>query len=229
MNTLRRLAPLAGLGGVALVVVGLAMDQAPSSGWPNARIEAWYQHHGSGSWLLSGYLIAAGAPLLVIFVADLRQRFAAAGAGERAQSIALGAGIAWAVTLLTGAGLYAAVPAAMIFSHAPAPGADISRFTLGASYGTLVMFSALAASLLALTTSVVSLRHRVLPGWLAIAGIPASLLMLANAALPMGVITLWYAAASISLTARRPATAPAVAKMPLVSATTVAASADRQW
>lgn len=202
MNPLQRLTPLAGLGGVALVIAGLATDRAPSSGWPDARIQAWYLHHGLGLWLLSAYLVAAGAPLLIAFVAELRHRFAAAGAGQRAQSIALAAGIAWAVTLLTGAGLDAAVPAAMTFSHAPAPGADISRFTLGAAYGTLVMFSALAAALLALTTSIVSLRHRVLPRWLALVGIPASLLMLANAALPMAVITLWYAAASISLALR---------------------------
>ncbi len=204
MNTLRRLTPLAGLGGVALVIAGLATDRAPSSDWPDARIQGWYLHHGVGLWLLSAYLVAAGAPLLIVFVAELRQRFVAAGAGQRAQSIALAAGIAWAVTLLTGAGLDAAVPAAMTFSHAPAPGADISRFTLGAAYGTLVMFSALAAALLALTASLASLRHRVLPRWLALVGIPASLLMLANAALPMAVITLWYAAASISLAVRPP-------------------------
>jgi hypothetical protein len=213
MNTLRRLTPLTGLGGVALVIAGLAADRAPSSDWTDARIQSWYLHHGLGLWLLSAYLVAAGAPLLIAFVAELRQRFAAAGAGERAQSIALAAGIAWAVTLLAGAGLYAAVPAAMTFSDAPAPGADISRFTLGAAYGTIVMFSALAAALLAFTISVVSLRHRVLPRWLAIVGIPASLLMLANAALPMAVITLWYAAASVSLAVRRPTQVAAVEPM----------------
>lgn len=204
MNTLRRLTPLTGLGGIALVIAGLATDRAPASAWSDSRIHAWYLNHGIGPWLLSSYLVAAAAPLLIAFVADVGQRFAAAGAGERARSIAAAAGVAWAVTLLTGAGLYAAVPAAMTFSDAPAPGADISRFTLGAAYGTLVMFSAMAAALLAFTISVVSLHHRVLPRWLAVAGIPASLLMLANAALPMAVITLWYAAASISLAVRRP-------------------------
>jgi hypothetical protein len=37
-----------------------------------------------------------------------------------------------------------------------------------------------------------------------VAGIPAAALMLANALLPMAVITLWFAAASISLCVRRP-------------------------
>ena len=206
MQGLRRLAPLSGLAGIAFIIAGLATDHAPTSSWPNARIEDWYAHHGRGGWLASAYLLAAAAPLLIAFVADVRHRLAASGVGDRAQSMVLGAGIAWAVTLLTGAGLYAAVPAAMTFTDAPAPGADISRFTLGAAYGTLVMFSAFAAALLAITLSLISLRHRVLPRWLAMIGIPASLLMLANAALPMGVITLWFSAASIALAVRRPST-----------------------
>lgn len=201
---LKRLTPLTGFAGIALIIAGLATDHAPTSSWPDARIEDWYRHHGRGGWLISAYLLAAAAPLLIVFAADLRQRMAASSVGDRAQSLVLGAGIAWAVTLLTGAGLYAAVPAAMTFNDAPAPGADISRFTLGAAYGTLVMFSAFAAALLAGTLSVVALRHSVLPRWLAIIGIPASLLMLANAALPMGVITLWFTATSITLTIRRP-------------------------
>jgi len=208
MHGLKRLFPLTGLGAIALVIAGLATDKAPTSSWSDARITHWYVDHGRGFWLASAFLIAAAAPLLLAFTADLRHRMAAARVGDRAQSLVLGAGIAWAVTLITGAGLYAAVPAAMTFSHAPAPGADISRFTLGASYGILVAFSAFAAALLAGTLSVVSLRHGVLPRWLAIIGLPASLLMLANAVMPMAVITLWFSAASISLAVRAPGTVP---------------------
>jgi hypothetical protein len=211
-QALRRLAPLSGLGGIALLIAGLATDSAPTSSWPDTRIEAWYAHHGGGHWLFSAYLLAAAAPLILAFAVEVRHRMAAAGAGDRAQSLLLGAGTAFAVTILVGAGLYAAVPAAMTFASAPAPHADISRYLLGASYGTLVMFSAFAAALLAATVSVVSLRYRVLPRWLAVIGLPASLLMLANAALPMGVITLWYAAASIALTTRGAPTATIAAR-----------------
>lgn len=210
MQGLRRLTPLTGLGGIALLVAGLATDTAPTSSWSDTRIEDWYATHGRGHWLLSGYLLAAAAPLLLVFTADLRQRMAAAGAGGHSQSLVLGSGIAFAVTVLTGAGLYVAVPAAMTFSSAPPPTADISRYLLGAAYGTLVMFSAFAAALLAATVSVTSLRHRVIPRWLAVIGIPAALLMLANAALPMGVITLWFTVASISLVVRRTTATPAV-------------------
>ena len=220
MHGLRRLAPLTGLAGIALLVAGLATDTAPTSQWPDARIENWYVHHGRGPWLLSAYLLAAAAPLLLAFTAEVRRRIADSGGSERAQSLVLGSGIAFAVTVLTGAGLYAAVPAAMTFTHAPAPSADTSRYLLGAAYGILVMFSAFAAALLAATISITSLHHRVVPRWLAVAGIPASLLMLANAALPMGVITLWFTAASITL-AIRPAAPPHSSAQP-VGATALA-------
>ncbi len=198
----RRLSPLTGLVGIAFVVAGLGADAAPTSSWPDAQIESWYDNHSMGHWLVSAYLIAAAAPFLLAFTAVLRERLAAAGASARSQSLTLGAGIAFAVTLITGAGLYAAVPAAIVFADAPAPSADISRYLLGASYGILVMFSAFAAAVIAGTVSVASLRHRVLPRWLAVAGLPASLLMLANAVLPMAVITLWFVTASISLAVR---------------------------
>jgi hypothetical protein len=198
----RRLVPLTGFGGIALLVAGLASDTAPTSSWPDARIRSWYHDHGNGPWLTSAYLLAAAAPLLLAFTSDLRQRAASAGAGNRAQSLLLGAGIAFAVTVLTGAALYAAVPAARVFNKAPAPDPSTSRFLLGAAYGDLVMFSAFAAALLTATISVIGLRHGVLPRWLAIAGIPAAALMLANAVLPMGVITLWFVVASVTLVVR---------------------------
>jgi hypothetical protein len=199
---LRRITPLTGLGGIALLIAGLASDSAPTSSWSDAQIAAWYAHHGNAHWLISAYLIAAAAPLLLVFTVDLRQRIAAAGASERAQTLLTGAGTAFSITVLVGAGLYAAVPAAMTFVDAPPPTPDTSRYLLGAAYATLVMFSAVAAALLAATVSITSLRHPAVPRWLAIAGIPASLLMLANAAMPMGIITLWFATASITLTAR---------------------------
>jgi hypothetical protein len=210
VSALHRLAPLSGLAGIGCVVAGLAMDAAPTSRWSDARITDWYANHGSAHWFLSAYLLALGAPLLLIFAAVVRDRLARAGASHLAGSIAHGAGAAFAVTILVGAGIYAAIPAAMTFAKSPAPSADVSRYLLGASYGVLVMFSAFAAALLVATVSITALRHRVLPRWLAIIGVPTSLLMLANAAIPMGFITLWFVAASIALTVRTAPAAPAV-------------------
>jgi hypothetical protein len=205
----RRLVPLTGLGGIVLLVAGLASDTAPTSSWPDPRIRAWYDDHSNGPWLISAYLLAASVPLLLAFTAEIRRRAGLAGAGSRAESLLLGAGIAFAATILTGASLYAAVPAARVFNKAPAPDPSTSRFLLGAAYGDLVMFSAFAAALLAVTISVIALQHDLLPRWLAVAGIPAAVLMLANAVLPMGVITVWFVAVSIALVVRdAPSTRP---------------------
>ena len=64
----------------------------------------------------------------------------------RRSSVLLGAGTAFAVIALIGAALYAARAGRAGVRRAPAPGPDISRYLLGAAYGTLVMFSAFAAA-----------------------------------------------------------------------------------
>ena len=202
MTRASRLAPLTGLVAITCIIAGLATDRAPTSSWPDERIQAWYAHHDLGGWFVSAYLLALGAPLLLVFVAVVRDRLRRTGASAIACTIVTGSGTALAVTVLTGAGLYAAVPAAMTFTDAPAPPAAISRYLLGAAYGILVMFSAYAAALLALIVSITALRTGALPRWLAIAGIPAAALMLANAALPMSIITLWFITVSIALTIR---------------------------
>lgn len=202
MSRTSRLTPLAGFAGIGCLVAGLALDKAPTSSWSDRQITDWYAGHGLGEWMVSGILVALAAPFFLIFTAEVRERLAVAGASRRSQSVLLGAGIAFAVTALIGAALYVAVPAAMTFSRAPAPGADISRFTLGAAYGTLVMFSAFAASLFTLTASIASLRTRAIPRWLAVAGLPFSALMLLNALLPLAAITLYFVTASITLAVR---------------------------
>lgn len=210
MSPTRRLAPLSGLAAIGCVIAGLAMDAAPTSSWSAARITAWYSTHSLGHWFVSAYILAAGAPLFLLFVTSVLARMADAGADSRARTLVLASGITFAVTVLVGAGLYAAVPAGMTFSKAPAPSADVSRYLLGASYGVLVMFSALAASLFTASLSISSLRHRVLPRPLAILGIPAAALMLLNAVMPMAVITLWFTATSIALVLQRQTQSPVV-------------------
>src|SRR3954466_3770746 len=140
MPLLSRLAPLSGVAGIGLVVAGLATDKAPTSSWSDARIAGWYATHGSAEWLGAAFLIALAVPFLLVFTAVVRERLAAGGASSRVQWVLQGAGTAYAVTLLVGAALYGAVPAARVFSRAPAPSPDVSRYFLGASYGALVAF-----------------------------------------------------------------------------------------
>lgn len=57
----------------------------------------------------------------------------------------------------------------------------------------------LSAAIVAASVTAVAPRSDILPGWLAIAGVPASVLILANPALPMAVTTLWFAAVTMRL------------------------------
>ena len=169
-SPLPRFSPLTGVAGIGCVVAGLALDRAPTSQWPDAQITQWYGTHGRFLWFVSACFIALGAPLLIAFTAVVRDRLERSGASRFAGQLVSGAGLALAVTYLVGAGVYAAVPAAMTFSSAPAPDPSTSRYFLGASYGILVMFSAFAAALFATSVSVTALRTGGLPRWLAVAG-----------------------------------------------------------
>ena len=202
-SPLPRFSPLTGVAGIGCVVAGLALDRAPTSQWPDAQITQWYGTHGRFLWFVSACFIALGAPLLIAVTAVVRDRLERSGASRFAGQLVSGAGLALAVTYLVGAGVYAAVPAAMTFSSAPAPDPSTSRYFLGASYGILVMFSAFAAALLATSVSVTALRTGGLPRWLAVAGLPAGALMLLNAVMPMAVITLWFAVVSVAMCSRR--------------------------
>lgn len=202
MPTLSRIGPLAGVAGIGCAVAGLAMDTAPTSSWSDQRIADWYTANGSGHWLLSAYVLAAAAPFLLLFTAVVRGRLARAGASPTSLSVVLGAGTAFAVMLMTGAALYAAVPAARVFARAPAPSADISRYLLGAAYGALVMFSALASAVFAAAVSIAALRTRALPRPLAVVGVVLAVLMLANAVMPMAAITLWFLVISVAFALR---------------------------
>src|SRR4051794_41825970 len=107
-----RLAPLTGLAGIGCVVAGLATDQAPTSSWSDARISAWYATHGSGEWLLSAALIAAGAPFLLLFATTVADRLAAAGASARARALVVAAGPALPPPPVTPAAPFPPGPAA---------------------------------------------------------------------------------------------------------------------
>ena len=208
--SLQRLASLTGLLGPVFVIIGLATMDAPEASLPDAQIQQWFATHGLGHWFLSSLAVAIGGVFLLVFAAVAAARQEAVGAGPIGRHLTSVAATAWGLLVLVGASVYAAVPATHTFMSTQPPTADTYRYVGGIFYGTLVMFCALAAALLAATLSVTSLRTGLLPRGLAVAGIPASVLMLANAMLPMAVITLWFAAAAITMTVRG-ARAPSVA------------------
>lgn len=200
--SMQRTAPLSGVLGLALVVAGLASDRAPDSDWGDAQTQAWFATHGLGGWLVSAVLIALGGTVLLVFAAVLSARQEQVGAGPVTRHLTLLAGGAWALlTILGGAG-FGTIPLAHVFMNPEPPSAATYHVLGGLFYGLLVAFCALAASLLAATLSISALRTGLLPRWLAMAGVPAAVLMLANAMLPMLVITVYFATVSIVLARR---------------------------
>ncbi len=200
--SIQRLAPLSGALGLSFVIAGLASDRAPDSSWGDAQTQAWFATHGLGPWLVSALLIAVGGAILLVFAAVLAARQEQVGAGPVTRYLTLLAGGSWALLTIVGGAGFGTIPLAHIFMNAAPPATNTYHVLGGLFYGLLVAFCALTASLLALTLSISALRTGLLPRWLAIAGFPVSLLILANAMLPMAVIVLYYLTASIVLTSR---------------------------
>jgi len=202
---LERIAPLVGPLGLAAIIAALAADTLPGGQVTDAELVTYTQDHGYGTWLLMGVGIGVGGALLLVFTAVLTARLERAGAGAVSVRLAQTAGTAWgALTLMAGA-CWSAMAMAHAFLSTDPPTAAVFNAFGGLSYGVLVLFCALAAATLAAAVTAAALRTRLLPRWLAVAGVPASLLMLANPLLPMAVITLWFTAVAVCL-ARRPVT-----------------------
>lgn len=200
--SMQRTAPLSGVLGLVLVAAGLASDRAPDSGWGDAQTQAWFATHGLGGWLVSAVLIALGGTVLLVFAAVVAARQEQVGAGPIARHLTLLAGGAWALLTIMGGAGFGTIPLAHVFMNPEPPSTATYHVLGGLFYGLLVAFCALAASLLAATLSISALRTGLLPRWLAVAGLPAAVLMLANAMLPMLVITVYFATVSIVLTKR---------------------------
>ena len=199
----QRTAPLSGALGLLFVIAGLASDRAPDSDWGDAQTQAWFATHSLTGWLISSLLIALGGTVLLVFTAVLAARQEQLGASLVARHLTLLAGGAWALLTIVGGAGFGTIPLAHVFMNPEPPSTATYHVLGGLFYGLLVAFCALAASLLTVTLSVSALRTGLLPRWLAVAGLPAAVLMLANAMLPMLVITLYYLTVSITLTLRR--------------------------
>ena len=84
MNTTKA-APLAGVLGIAGVIAGLAMDNFPDGSMDDAAVARWFDSHGTGLWMASGFAIALGGTACCSLFAA-RDRRAGRGAPGPARS-----------------------------------------------------------------------------------------------------------------------------------------------
>jgi len=200
-----KLAPLSGLLGIAGVITGLALDNAPHGNPSDAAVVSWFAEHGVGRWFASSAAISLGGIALLVFAAVLGDRAERAGAGRLSTRVLTAAATGWGVCTVLGGALWGA-PAYLVKLSDVHPTAAL-LYLGGPAYAVLVAACAFAAALTAAALTTASWRTGILPRWLTVAGIPASLLMLTNVLMPMLVITLWFVAVSIALTRRTPVAA----------------------
>ena len=203
-----RLGLLTGPLAIVAIIAGLASDTLPGGDVTDAQIASHLDQHGYSVFLTMGGGVGLGGVLLLVFTAVLVSRLEAVGAGPVAVRIAASAGTGWAImTMLTGVAWISPFVAHVSFTKEP-PTASAFESLSGLGYGSLTLFGGMAAALLAATVTSVALRTDLLPRWLAVAGIPASVLILANPMLPMLVIALWFTAVTVALIKRVDSTTP---------------------
>jgi hypothetical protein len=208
-----KLAPLAAALGIAGVIAGLAMDNFPDGSMNDAAVTRWFDSHGTGLWMASGFAMALGGTLLLVFAAVISALVDEAGAGPIGRHLTSTAATAWAVLTMTAGAMWLSVPVGVQFFDVKPTAALIS--VSGLPYAVLTTVCAFAAALLAATITTVSRQTGLLPRWLTVAGYPAAVLMLTNIFLPMAVITLYFVAVSISLARRTtaPSAIPAATRV----------------
>lgn len=197
-----RTAPLTGTAALVLLVGALASDDLPDGRASGADITAWFVEHGTTGYLARSLVVAFAGVLLLVFAAALSDRAAAAGSSSTIVRVIQNAGTGWAVLTMVGGALSGAVPITMTFYDPTPPSPEIYHVANGAAYAVLVTVCAFAAALTAFALSLAARGTGLLPRWLAYAGFPAALLMLANLVLPMAVMTVYFVAVSVALTRR---------------------------
>jgi hypothetical protein len=195
----------AGFVFVLTFVAALLVVNNPDSDASAATFVRYYRDGGNRAHLLvTAALLGVAALAWLAFAAGLRERLAD-GAGSRLAAV--GSAVTAALLCVCGV-LVAAIPAAMTFSSAPAPGPDAARYLPLGGYLALAAFAMPAAGLTVTAVCVGALRQDVLPRPLAWAGVAAAVVLLASVLFfPMTALVLWVLAACLVLV-RRPLRIP---------------------
>jgi len=196
--------PIAGVLAAITFVAGVILASAtPNNSDSDAKVIAWYTHHGHRlADLIGAYLLAACGLFLLWFVAGLRQRLRAAeGPGGRLANVALGGGIACVATLWVGAAALASIAGAESLGGAPPiRNADLARFLPQVGFAAILLFSMFGAIALIDATSIVIWRTGILPRWFAWLGFICSVVLLFGVVfIPMIALPIWLLAGSFIL------------------------------
>ena len=209
-----RWAPLSGVAFVVVIILGFAIaGSSPSSDDSNAKIAAYLAKDSNQTKNIIAWLLLMVAMLAVIgFYVVLRNRLVAAegGSGQRG-ALALGAGIASTVFLITAISIF--VSPLITADDAGKFHVDPGLYRLTQDLGYLIwVASAVAGSLVAWATAATVRRTGILPGWYAWYSIVSGVIALFGVFFfPIFVYWLWILVTSILLFVQRAPEAPAAA------------------
>jgi hypothetical protein len=213
MSDSPRRAVLSGAAGIVLFDVAWFWDPAAPF-LPDRRLAAWYAAHGNGAWLAAGALTILAAPFFLVFAGAVRDRLAAGGASPLQQRVVHGALRGFAIAVLVFGAVYAAIPAARIFTDVGAPSGDVSRFAGSTEFSVWMILSSVLAGTFAVGLAAAAFRARAVPRWLGVVVLVLAVPSVANPLFPMAGISLLFLVVSITLAVSRPAPARAAAAPP---------------
>ncbi len=152
--------------------------------------------------IVGGYLmVIAGILFLVFLVAMYRRLRSAEDADTGLPLIMLISGTAWAIALMIGAIIIQTVPGGIKLGTATPASAETARWMPQAGFAVMLVVGGLCAALMSAVMSVLIIRTKALPAWLAYLGFVAALAMLAAAIfLPVILFVLWVLVLGIVMT-----------------------------
>jgi hypothetical protein len=227
----QRWAALSGIVFVVLMLVGAAfvidLPKADASSQEIAR----YLADGDNQMrnIIGAYLWVLGGMAFLGFVAGLRSVLRGAeGDPGTLSSVVFGAGVVFTAVWSVSAATLASVAYAVEFSNAPVSNPDIVRVLPQLGSLLLLLGGGFAGILLLLAASILIVRTRVLPRWLAWLAIPVALGLLVDVTY-MNILPFvgWVLVASIALLRRQEVTATAAAPQNRYDAATAPVPAHR--
>jgi hypothetical protein len=195
--------PAAGVVFVILFIASVFTVSQPDTGDSDRKAIAFFADHGHRlQQIIATYLMMFAGAFFLWFIGGLRSRLSLrSDPGGRLARIGYAGGVLSVALLWVSALALGSVALAKGFGgDARLTTGDVPRFFAQFGYGSLVIGSMFGAIVLIDATSILILRTRVLPAWLAWLGFVCTLvLLLSPVFIPMVALLVWVLAMSFAL------------------------------
>jgi hypothetical protein len=188
---------------VLLVVRFVAFLDTPDSDAPASEWTEYFQDSGHRTQSLVGtYLMVLAGLAFAWFLFWLCGRLREVeGPSGFLTRVTFGSGLLFVAMVFASAVAMGTVAAGVEFADTPVPDGEFARQFEGLGFGMLLVGGCFAAGVCVAAASLVGLRTRALPRWLAIAGIVTGLLLIPFGVffIPLALLVLWVIAVGIVL------------------------------